>query len=100
MERRSRRAGGSQSCSVTPLLPHIERLLDGGGSINVGEVDPVGCVAAAADHHLCYAMLARRDNESLLEILLRLDRAIANAAETGITVDEVNPPGGFPEGTL
>jgi len=53
-----------------------------------------GLVAAAADPHLCYAMLARRDGESLLDLLDRLDRAIKTAAESGTTVDEINPPGG------
>jgi hypothetical protein len=66
------------------------------GSITIGEISAdVGCVAAAADPHLCYAMLARRDGESLMELMGRLDRAIAKAAESSITVDEINPPGGF-----
>jgi len=52
-------------------------------------------VAAAADQHMCYAMLARRDGETILELLHRLDKAIASAAETSVTVDEVNPPEGF-----
>jgi hypothetical protein len=55
----------------------------------------VGCVAAAADPHLCYAMLAQRDGESLLELMGRLDRAIATAAETTETIDGINPPSGF-----
>ena len=40
-------------------------------------------------------MLARRDGESVHELMGRLDRAIETAAETAITVDEINPPGGF-----
>jgi len=40
-------------------------------------------------------MLVRREGESLPELMGRLDRAIASAAESSITVDEVNPPGGF-----
>jgi len=40
-------------------------------------------------------MLARRSGETVLELLHRLDKTIANAAETHITIDEVNPPGGF-----
>jgi hypothetical protein len=40
-------------------------------------------------------MLARRERESLIDLMGRLDRAIADAAESSITVDEINPPGGF-----
>lgn len=81
--------------TTTPLA-NIEWLITQHGSITVGEVQPVDCVAAAADHDQCYAMLRRREGETLLELLHRLDKAIAAASETGVTMDEVNPPGGFP----
>ena len=96
MERRPRRSGGPKPRSVTSTtLPNIEWLLAGHGAITLSEVSPVGCVAAAADNDTCYAMLARRDGETVLELLHRLDKAIASAAENNTTVDEVNPPGGF-----
>ena len=56
----------------------------------------LGCIAAAADKDLCYAMLCRRKGEAVIELLHRLDKAIAEAAESATTIDEVNPPGGFP----
>jgi hypothetical protein len=37
-------------------------------------------------------MLARRKNESLLELLTRLDQAIAKAFNEDIFTDEINPP--------
>jgi hypothetical protein len=75
---------------------NIEWIITNHGSITIGDIGAdVGCVAAAADPHLCYAMLAQREGESLLELMGRLDRAIATASETSVTVDEVNPPGGF-----
>jgi hypothetical protein len=40
-------------------------------------------------------MLARRVGENLLDLMGRLDRAIATAAESSTTIDEINPPGGF-----
>jgi hypothetical protein len=40
-------------------------------------------------------MLAQRDRESLLELMGRLDRAIASAANTTMTIDEIYAPGGF-----
>ena len=97
MERHPRRPDGHQPSGVTyPTFANIEWVIANHGSITIGEVSAdVGCVAAAADHDLCYAMLARREDESLIDLVGRLDRAIADAAETSITVDEINPTGGF-----
>lgn len=97
MERKPRRAGGiPQGGLSSSPFPNIDWVIANQGSITIGEVGAdVGCVAAAADPHLCYAMLARRDEETLLEIMGRLDRAIATAAETSVPIDEINPPGGF-----
>jgi hypothetical protein len=97
LERRPRRPGGHQSGGIThPTFANIEWVIANHGSITIGEVSAnVGCVAAAADPHLCYAMLARRERESLIDLMRRLDRAIADAAESSVTVDEINPPGGF-----
>ncbi len=91
------RPGAHKPGSVNrSTFPNIEWVIANHGSITIGEVGAdVGCVAAAADTHLCYAMLARRDAESLLELMDRLDRAIATAAESSTTIDEINPPGGF-----
>jgi hypothetical protein len=78
---------------------NIEWIIANHGSITVGGIGAiganVGCIAAAADRHLCCAMLAQRDRESPLELMRRLDRAIASAAKTSVTIDEINPPGGF-----
>ena len=96
MERRPHRPGGAKPRSVaSTTLPNIESLLADHGAITISEVSPVGCVAAAADNDTCYAMLARRKGETVLELLHRLDKAIATAVEKNTTVDEVNPPGGF-----
>lgn len=96
MERRPRRPDGPKPRSVAATtLPNIEWLLAEHGAITLSDISPVGCVAAAADNNTCYAMLARRSGETVLELLHRLDKTIANAAETHITIDEVNPPGGF-----
>ena len=96
MERRPRRPNGPKPRSVAATaLPNIEWLLAEHGAITLSEISPVGCVAAAADNDACYAMLARRKGETVLELLHRLDKAIGTAAENNATVDEVNPPGGF-----
>jgi hypothetical protein len=97
VERRTRRQSGPKPRSVvSTTLANIEGLIADHGAITISEVSPVGCVAAAADNETCYAMLARREGESVLELLHRLDRAIGTAVENNTTIDEVNPPGGFP----
>ena len=92
-----RRPGAHQSGRLTPsTFANIEWVIANHGSITIGEVGAdIGCVAAAADPDLCYAMLARRDGESLPDLMGRLDRAIATAAESSTTIDEINPPGGL-----
>ena len=37
-------------------------------------------------------MLVRRDGETLAQLLIRLDQAIAKALEDDIFTDEINPP--------
>jgi hypothetical protein len=97
VERQPQRPGGQKPSGLTPArFANIEWVIENRGSITIGDIGAdVGCVAAAADPHLCYAMLVRRGQESLLDLIGRLDHAIETAAETSITVDEVNPPGGF-----
>ena len=73
-------------------LPAIAELIDSDGSISIDPVDGIGCVATASDESQCYAMLVRRPEESLMDLLQRLDAAIADAVNTGEAVDEVNPP--------
>lgn len=98
MERTPRRRPGVHKPGrLTPsTFANIEWVIGNHGSITIGEVGAdIGCVAAAADPDLCYAMLARRAGESLFDLMGRLDRAIATAAESSTTIDEINPPGGF-----
>lgn len=83
MERKPRRPGGHKPGGLSFPFANIEWVIANHGSITIGEVGAdIGCVAAAADQDLCYAMLARRDEESLLELMGRLDRAIEQAAES------------------
>jgi hypothetical protein len=61
--------------SANPL-PHIEALIDAGGQIMIGTVQPIVDSAVAHDGKL----------------LSRLDKAIQTAHETGRRVDEINEP--------
>ena len=62
-------------------LTNLESVIDGGGDITVGGIDPIPCAATAADDDQAYAMLLRRPSESLLELLERLDAAVSWAWE-------------------
>lgn len=71
-------------------LKNIEELVDNNGEITIGRVGPVSCGAAACDEADCLAMLVRRPNESLEDLLVRLDSAIEDAIEHDVFVDEIN----------
>ena len=73
-----------------PSLPNIEFLIDGNGEITIGAIASIPCAATAVDEDQCLAMLVRRDNESLGQLLRRLDRAMEIAAEDETFVDEIN----------
>ena len=72
-------------------LPHIAALI-ADGEITVGILDPVGCVAVATDGHNTLAMLKRRPDETLAQLLTRLDQAIERAWAEKIYTDQVNTP--------
>jgi len=44
------------------------------------------------DDHNTLAMLKRREGETLAQLLIRLDQAIAKAHNGDIFTDEINPP--------
>ena len=71
-------------------LRHISELITH-GEITIGEKFPMGCIAVAHDGHNSLAMLLRRKGESLVQLLTRLDQAIAKANNEGVVTDEINP---------
>ena len=79
--------------SSDPLatLENVDWLISNGGEISLGPVGPVECAAVATDESNCLAMLERRDGESLHQLLVRLDAAIARAWDEGEFTDEINP---------
>jgi hypothetical protein len=72
-------------------LPNLEELI-AHGEITITEIQPVGCVAVASDQHNTLAMLQRRKDESLLQLMARLDQAVAKAKKEGVVTDEINRP--------
>jgi len=74
-------------------LANIAALIDEGGQITIGRLDPIACAAIAnKTDYDCLAMLQRRPDESLRDLLVRLDAAIATAWNEAIVIDEINPP--------
>ena len=73
-------------------LENIDELVSSGGQISVGQIPPIPCAAIANDDHNCLAMLQRRQGESLRDLLVRLDAAIATAWGEERFIDEINPP--------
>ncbi len=71
-------------------MKHIEALIEDGGSISVGALDDIECVAAASDAHNSLAMLVRRDGETVAGLLKRLDKAVGRFYADGNVTDEVN----------
>ena len=87
----SLRNSADASHAVHADLPHIATLI-ADGEITVGILHPVGCVAVATDGHNTLAMLKRRSDETLAQLLTRLDQAIERAWTEEIYTDEINPP--------
>jgi hypothetical protein len=84
--------GISKKAALDPeLLPHLAELIDY-GEITIGTLEPVGGVATAVDGSNCLAMLVRREGETFLQLLQRLDLAVALAFTEDIFTDEVNTP--------
>jgi hypothetical protein len=73
-------------------LSHIAALIAGGGQIMLGTVKPLRNVAVAHDGKKTLVMLQPRSDETVVDVLNRLDASIATAQRTGKKVDEINKP--------
>jgi hypothetical protein len=56
------------------FLPAIEELLAREGQISIGAISPIPCAAIANDEHNMLAALMRRPEETLQQLLERLDQ--------------------------
>lgn len=90
---RMKKTNEKEKTGGTLSLRHISELI-AYGEITVGEKVPMGCIAVAHDGHNSLAMLRRRKGESLIQLLTRLDQAIAKANNEGVFTDEINSPVG------
>ena len=74
---------------VSSYLPNIADLISY-GHITVGVFRPTGCIAIATDGNDTLAMLLRRPDETMAQLLARLDQAINKAVLEDICTDEIN----------
>lgn len=58
----------------------------------LGNVAPIHDAAVAHDGEKTLVMLRKRPTESVADLLVRLDLAVATAQSTGQRVDEINIP--------
>jgi hypothetical protein len=68
----------------------LQALFDDDGSFVVGYVQPIPCAAIASDEHNMLAALVRRPEETLTDLLHRLDAAVAKARDEDVLTDEIN----------
>lgn len=73
--------------------PHVDALIERGGQIMIGTIEPIRTAAVAHDGRQTLAMLRCGPKESLLQILERLEAALVQAQTTGQRVDDINRPG-------
>lgn len=96
MATRRRLTPSASSRSVGPStseLPTLEAFVTNGeGSITIGAVRPIPCVAVASDEHNMLVAIVRRPRESLASLLQRLEHHLARAIEHDEFVDEINSP--------
>ena len=71
-------------------IENVSWLIENGGNITIGDIGSVQCVAAASDENNQLALLVKDEDETLLDLLQRLDQSIATARDEDIFIDEVN----------
>jgi hypothetical protein len=71
---------------------HIQAFLDHSrGQITIGEIPPIRSAALAAEGKKVRVALVRRDGETVAELLLRLEAALAKTSTDKTVIDEVLP---------
>ena len=91
-----RRVRAAPAATADRFLPTLEEFIVGDGQISMGTIGPVSCAAIASDEHNMLAALMRRPDETLQQLLERLDRAVQLALEHEVFTDEINAPNSAP----
>ena len=74
------------------LFPVLHRFVMSGGTIDVGRIDVMDCAAVASDADTLWVVLTRRDGESFLGLLQRLDATLACCLACNEPIDEMEYP--------
>jgi len=74
------------------LFPTLQDFINNGGHIDLGQIDPIECAAIASDESSMYVALQRRDGETLIDLLTRLDVSLAHCLDHDEFIDEINAP--------
>jgi hypothetical protein len=69
--------------------PHLTAMVDAGGHVTLGRVAPMEGVAVVASEREVFAVLKRKPQESLPQLMQRLEEALARATYSGEAVNEV-----------
>jgi hypothetical protein len=73
-------------------LDNIEAFLGGTrGQITIGRIPPIAFAIVAAEGKKMRAALVGREDETVVDLLLRLDAALNSFIMDGVRVDEVLP---------
>jgi hypothetical protein len=71
---------------------HIQTFFDTTrGQVTIGEIPPIRCAALAAIGKKVHVALVRQSNETVDQLLMRLDAALGTALASGTPIDEVLP---------
>jgi hypothetical protein len=78
--------------SSGPTFKHIQAFLDSSrGQITIREIPPIRRATLAAEGKKVRVALVCRDNETVAELLQRLDSSLGRALAENTVVDEVLP---------
>ena len=71
------------------LFPVLQRFITSGGTIDVGRIDVIDCAAVASDSDTLWAIVMRREGESLLGLLRRLEGTLERSLALSAPVNEM-----------
>ena len=82
----------SKQSTHPATLDHIQSFLENTrGQITIGEIPPIRRAALAAAGKKAYVALVCRGDETIQDLLLRLDAALSKAMTEDVVIDEVLP---------
>jgi len=73
-------------------FPVLNGFITLGGTIDLGRIGTAECAAIAADEQTVWVVLLRREGETLMELLDRLERRLTLCLMHGVPYDEPDWP--------